>query len=143
MLETIASMRTLTVIELFGAVLCGVGLVYVALQWWRWRSRNTGRKRQAAPPNVTGAATNEWVEHSLAPPDLAPAGGSADALSDKPNPKLLGKLRSGREAGRMTEDEIVRQHIGGRGSPDEPVTGKALPESITQNPKPLDPGHTA
>jgi hypothetical protein len=143
MLETIAAMRTLTAIEVFGVVLCGVGLVYVALQWRRWRGSSTGRKRQAAPPNVTGAATNEWVEHSLAPPDIAPAGGSADGLSAKPNPELAGKLRSGREAGRMTEDEIAQQHMGRRGSPGEPAMAKTLPENITQIPKPLDPGHTA
>ena len=60
-----------------------------------------------------------------------------------PNPKILGKLRSGRDDDRPTEDDIAKQRLGPRGLPGEPAQPNALRESETQIPKGLDPGHTA
>jgi hypothetical protein len=58
------------------------------------------------------------------------------------DPLTKGKIRSGREQGRVTEDEIARQREGEQGTP-----GKAKPQVMDddtlQNPKPIDPGHTA
>lgn len=58
------------------------------------------------------------------------------------DPLTKGKIRSGREQGRITEDEIARQRAGEQGTP-----GKAKPQVMDddtlQNPKPIDPGHTA
>jgi len=60
-----------------------------------------------------------------------------------PNPRILGKLRSGREGDRPSEDDLAQQHVGRRGLPGEPAPKSSLPENVTQIPKPLDPGHTA
>jgi len=55
----------------------------------------------------------------------------------------MGKLRSGRDDNRPTEDDIAKQRLGSRGLPGEPAQLNALRESETQIPKGLDPGHTA
>ena len=60
-----------------------------------------------------------------------------------PNPRILGKLRSGRDNNRPSEDDIAKQHLGPRGLPGEPTQANALRESETQISKALDPGHTA
>ena len=58
------------------------------------------------------------------------------------DPLTLGKLRAGRDDGRPTEDDIARAREGEQGIP-----GKAKPQQKSderlQNPKPIDPGHTA
>ena len=58
------------------------------------------------------------------------------------DPKIQGKIRSGRDDGRPTEDDIARQREGEQGIP-----GRAKPQVMDddklQNPKPIDPGHTA
>ena len=59
------------------------------------------------------------------------------------NPRILGKLRSGRDDNRPSEDDIAKQRMGPRGLPGEPTQPNALRESETQIPKGLDPGHTA
>jgi hypothetical protein len=60
-----------------------------------------------------------------------------------PNPRILGKLRSGRDDNRPSEDDIAKEHMGPRGVPGEPPQANALRESETQISKALDPGHTA
>jgi hypothetical protein len=58
------------------------------------------------------------------------------------DPLIKGKIRSGRDDGRLTEDDIARQRDGEQGIP-----GKAKPQikddDKLQNPKSIDPGHTA
>jgi len=58
------------------------------------------------------------------------------------DPKTQGKIRAGRDDGRHTEDDIARMKEGEQGTP-----GKAKPQVMDddtlQNPKPIDPGHTA
>jgi hypothetical protein len=58
------------------------------------------------------------------------------------DPLTQGRIRSGRDAGRSTEDDIARAREGEQGLP-----GKTKPQIKTddklQNPKPIDPGHTA
>ena len=58
------------------------------------------------------------------------------------NPLTEGKIRSGRDDGRPTEDDIARQRLGQQGVP-----GVAKPpvmdDDKLQNPKPIDPGHVA
>ena len=53
-----------------------------------------------------------------------------------------GKIRSGRDDGRPTEDDIARQRLGEQGMP-----GVAKPQVMDddklQNPKSIDPGHVA
>ena len=59
------------------------------------------------------------------------------------NPRILGKLRSGRDDNRPTEDDIAKRRMGPRGLPGEPAPANVLRENETQIPKGLDPGHTA
>ena len=58
------------------------------------------------------------------------------------DPLTKGKIRAGREQGRVTEDDVAREREGEQGTP-----GKAKPQVMDddklQNPKPIDPGHTA
>ena len=58
------------------------------------------------------------------------------------DPLTLGKIRGGRDDHRPTEDDIAREREGEQGFP-----GKAKPQikndERLQNPKPIDPGHTA
>ena len=58
------------------------------------------------------------------------------------DPLTRGKLQSGRDDGRPTEDDIARERQGQQGTP-----GKAKPAALDdkrlQNPKPIDPGHVA
>ena len=58
------------------------------------------------------------------------------------DPLTSGKIRSGRDDGRWTEDDLARERQGEQGLP-----GKAKPQVLDddrlQNPKPIDPGHTA
>ena len=63
--------------------------------------------------------------------------------SETSNPRILGKLRSGRDDNRPTEDDIAKQHMGPRGLPGESAPANVLRENETQIPKGLDPGHTA
>jgi hypothetical protein len=58
------------------------------------------------------------------------------------DPLTTGKIRSGRDDERPTEDDIARARAGQQGFP-----GKAKPQvrsdECLQNPKSNDPGHTA
>jgi len=58
------------------------------------------------------------------------------------DPLTKGKIRSGRDDGRPTEDDLARELDGEQGIP-----GNAKPQVRSddklQNPKPIDPGHTA
>jgi hypothetical protein len=58
------------------------------------------------------------------------------------DPLAKGKIRSGRDDGRQTEDDIARQRVGQQGVP-----GVAKPQVMEddklQNPRPIDPGHVA
>lgn len=57
-------------------------------------------------------------------------------------PLTKGKIRSGRDDGRHTEDDKAKALEGEQGIP-----GRAKPQVMDddqlQNPKPIDPGHTA
>jgi len=58
------------------------------------------------------------------------------------DPLTLGKIRAGRDDDRRTEDDIAREREGQQGLP-----GNAKPQLQSderlQNPKAIDPGHTA
>ena len=68
---------------------------------------------------------------------------SANLTSSLPDPKTLGKLRSGRDDNRPSEDDVAKERMGARGLPGEAPPSNDLRESETQMPKGLDPGHTA
>jgi len=58
------------------------------------------------------------------------------------DPLTKGKIRSGRDDGRLTEDDIARQRQG-----EQCIPGVAKPQVLDddklQNPKPIDSGHVA
>ena len=58
------------------------------------------------------------------------------------DPLTKGKIRSSRDNGRPSEDDIARARQGEQGMP-----GRAKPQvkddDELQNPKPIDPGHVA
>ena len=58
------------------------------------------------------------------------------------DPLTKGKIRSGRDDGRVTEDDIAREREGEQGIP-----GRTKPQleddDRLQNPTLIDPGHTA
>ena len=57
-------------------------------------------------------------------------------------PLTKGKIRSGRDDGRPTEDDIARQRLGQQGMPGV-AKPQVLDDDKLQNPKPIDPGHVA
>ena len=58
------------------------------------------------------------------------------------NPLTEGKIRSGRDDGRPTEDDIARQRLGQQGMPGA-TKPQVMDQDKLQNPKPIDPGHVA
>jgi hypothetical protein len=58
------------------------------------------------------------------------------------NPLTEGKIRSGRDDGRPTEDDIARQRLGQQGMPGV-TKPQVMDEDKLQNPKLIDPGHVA
>jgi hypothetical protein len=140
MLDTLSSTSLLTIMEIVGPIILAAALIYATMQWSR---------RRRAKAEVSGAATRglyrqaerqERMHEPIAPKSSVATTQLADELPS--NPKLRGQLRSGREEGRLSEDDIAREHLGvtGRGDPSNP---KALDERETQINKHLDPGHTA
>lgn len=58
------------------------------------------------------------------------------------DPLTKGKIRAGREQGRVTEDDIAREREGQQGTPSK-AKPQVMDDDKLQNPKPIDPGHTA
>jgi hypothetical protein len=143
MLETLQAMSLRTMIEIVGPILLAAALVYATVRWSRRRGGRPDVVGNAAARNLHGQGAKE--EHGLVPAKMAaePAAAAATPIASIPNPRILGKLRSGRQGDRPSEDDLVRQHMGPRGLPGEPARANALRESETQIPKALDPGHTA
>jgi hypothetical protein len=135
MLESIQAMSLLTIMEIVGPILLAAALIYGSVQWSRRRMRDG--VRDAATRRLYREAEREELREQE--PELA---GTA-AATQPPDPATLGRLRSGRENGRLSEDDIVQTHFGPRGVPGEAPKAKTLDEAVTQIPKPLDPGHTA
>ncbi len=145
MLESIQAMSLLTIMEIVGPMLLAAALIYGTVQWSRRRAGMTDRVREAATRRLyREAARKETTEQE---PELAcTAAASEESQAVDPatlDPATLGRLRSGREGERPSEDDIVQAHFGPRGVPGEAPIPKHLDEAVTQIPKPLDPGHTA
>jgi hypothetical protein len=138
MLHTLSSTSLLTIMEILGAIVVAAAMIYAIIEWSR-RRRTKAEVSAAATRGVNpDAPRQDRAEERIAPPRAA----TMQAADDLPtNPKLRGALRSGREEGRFTEDEIAREHVdmAGRGA----SKPKVLDERETQINKHLDPGHTA
>jgi len=61
----------------------------------------------------------------------------------KRSPLEEAKVRGGRDDGRPSEDDIAKKRLGQRGVPGQPDKPEAASQDKLQNPRPLDPGHTA
>jgi hypothetical protein len=117
---------TVIVLVVVGAIVLAAAAIYLATGWANRRSQ----RLNPAPAGVTRAAAEARE-------------GASTPIPDALDPMTLGKLRSGRESDRLSEDDIARQKMGARGRPGEDPIANELRESETQLPKPLDPGHTA
>jgi hypothetical protein len=117
---------TVIVLGAVAAIVLTTVAIYGARRWANRRSK----RLNPAPVGVTPAAAEARERAST------PIPGALD-------PMTLGRLRSGREGDRPSEDDIARQKMGARGRPGEDTIANELRESETQLPKPLDPGHTA
>jgi hypothetical protein len=127
----VIAVSLMTVLEIAAAVIVAAAAVYWAVRWARPRKADeVGERRSSVNENPSRAA-------------LRAAAAATAANAGVQNPQVLGRLRSGREGNRPSEDDIVQQKMGPRGMPGEPPRTLALDESVTQIPKPLDPGHTA
>jgi hypothetical protein len=140
MLESIQAMSLLTIIEALGPILLLAALIYGTVQWSRRRRGRTDVVRKAATRRLYREADRE--EATGREPALAGGIARTPPVSDV-DPATLGRLRSGRESERLSEDDIARMHFGPRGVPGETAKPKQLDEAVTQIPKSLDPGHTA
>jgi hypothetical protein len=123
-----------------------LALIYAAAQRLWPRQNNAAQEREAGAPWIPARAPGERLEYPSMPPHVEEI---PDPVPDRSpdltasNPKILGRLRSGREGDRPSEDDLAQLHVGRLGRPGERTAANALPENITQIPKPLDPGHTA
>jgi hypothetical protein len=117
---------TVIVLVVVGAIVLAAAAIYLATGGANRRSKRLNPAR--AGGTRAAAETRE---------------GESTPIPDALDPMTLGRLRSGREGDRLSEDDIARQKIGARGRPGEPPPAPNLEESETQMPKPLDPGHTA
>ncbi len=140
MRETLQAMLTRGLLEIVGLILVAAALIYVVLRW----SRRSGARPAAMVAARAGSQNPQATEeksYGRAPTRSAASEDTKEVVGISPT--ALGRLRSGREEDRPSEDDVVRQHLGPRGVPGEPAPANTLPENETQMPKPLDPGHTA
>jgi hypothetical protein len=65
-------------------------------------------------------------------------------MKEKLSPLVTARIRSGREGGRASEDDIAKTNLGEQGVPDTPPKKQRIDDDELQNPKPTDSGgHTA
>ena len=117
---------TVIVLVVVGAIVLAVAAIYLA----RGGANRRSERLNPAPAGGTRAAAEAREGEST------PIPGALD-------PMTLGRLRSGREGDRLSEDDIARSKMGASGRPGDAPVANELTESETQLPKPLDPGHTA
>jgi hypothetical protein len=139
MVDTLQAMSLLTVIEIVGPIVLAVAIIYASIQWSR-RRRTTADVSEAATRNLYRHAARKERVNTVAPNASARSLSPQDQLPV--SPKVRGELRSGREEGRLTEDEIARKHLGTTAQ-DDRAKPKTLDERETQINKHLDTGHTA
>jgi hypothetical protein len=114
------------VLVVVGAIVLAAAAIYLA----RGGANRRSERLNPARAGGTRAAAEAGEDEST------PIPGALD-------PMTLGRLRSGREGDRLSEDDIARSKMEARGRPGDAPVANELKESETQIPKPLDPGHTA
>jgi hypothetical protein len=139
MVDTLQSMSLVTVMEIVGPIVLVAAMIYASIQWSR-RRRATAELSEGATRDLYRQAARKERLDAVASNASARSLPAEDELPV--SPRLRGELRSGREEGRWTEDEIARKHLG-VGGQDDRSKPKALDERETQVNKHLDPGHTS
>jgi hypothetical protein len=140
MADTLSSSSLVVAMEVVGLIILAAALIYGSFEWSR-RRRARYAVSEATTRGLCGQADRqERREEALAPATHTPIRNGME--EEPPNPKRRGKLRSGREEGRWSEDEMARERLGvtGRSGTSKP---KLLDERETQISEHLDPGHTA
>jgi hypothetical protein len=139
MVDTLPSMSLVTIMEIVGLIVLAAAMIYASIQWSH-RRRASADMSEAATRDLYRQAAREKHVDAVAPNAFS----RNSPLNDEPpvSAKMRGELRSGREEGRWTEDEIARKHLGITGQDDQSKP-KAIDERETQINKHLDPGHTA
>jgi hypothetical protein len=133
--ETLQLMSGRGIVQLVILVILAGIVIYGILRWSR-RS-NAMEPVVPIPPPEFGRATAH--DQARACSSESPSVRRTD-LAAEANPRVLGRLRAGREGDRLSEDDVARKQLPARPGPPPADT---LPENLTQIPKPLDPGHTA
>ena len=64
-------------------------------------------------------------------------------MAEEFNPIVAGRIRGGRDDGRPSEDDLAKARLGEQGIPGKPPKPQLIDDHALQNPKPLEPGHTA
>jgi hypothetical protein len=64
-------------------------------------------------------------------------------MAQEINPLVSSRLRGGRDDGRPSEDDLAKARLGEQGIPGKPPKPQVIDDDELQNPKPLEPGHTA
>jgi hypothetical protein len=59
------------------------------------------------------------------------------------DPLTMSRLRGGRDDGRATEDDAAKGKLGEQGLPGKKPKTQVIDDDTLQNPKTIDPGHTA
>jgi hypothetical protein len=137
MLDTLSSTSLLVAMEIIGPILLAAALIYASVEWSRRRKASVAVSETATRGLYRQADRQERREEASASGALSNMGPELDELP--PNPRLRGKLRSGREGSRPSEDDLARQHLSARSD----AKPKLLDERELQISKHLDPGHTA
>jgi hypothetical protein len=115
MVGTLQSMSLVTVMEIVGPIFLAATIIYATILWSR-RRRASADVSEAATHGLYRQGAREECVDAVAPN----ASSRSSPLNDElpVSPKMRGELRSGREEGRWTEDEIARKHLGITGQDD-------------------------
>jgi hypothetical protein len=136
MLDTLSSTSLLVAMEIIGPIVLAAALIYASVEWSRRRKASVAVSETATDGLYRQADRQERREEASAS-DLSTMRPELDEVPA--NPRLRGKLRSGREGSRLSEDDLAREHLSARSD----AKPKLLDERELQISKHLDPGHTA
>ncbi len=64
-------------------------------------------------------------------------------MDDRISALTVGRIRGGRDDGRPSEDDLAKARLGEQGVPSRPPKPQTIDDDRLQNPKPIEPGHTA
>jgi hypothetical protein len=112
MLDTLSSTSLLVAMEIIGPMVLAAVLIYASVKWSRRRKASVAVSETATRGLYRQADRQERREEASASGALSTMGPELDEVP--PNPRLRGKLRSGREGSRPSEDDLAREHLSAR-----------------------------